>query len=385
MRRTHRPVRALCIGVVAVWGSFTGPPGAPAATAQQVIEIDLGAGRTIIDEQWRSMGSRVLALDRDRGILYVNDDEEPEGIMAFSLATGERIRTMLARRGDGPFEFSQGHTGMAVAPAGGLYVSGLLRVVEYDVNGDAVNSWRPRVPTSLLVCSFGGAPAVAAQYGVVRRGADGQDEGFGASVVMGTGIVAQTREQGLAMGDLLWDSRIACTDEAAYVVMSHGEGPDSVFVYRRDGGDGSLAVPTDFTEDLPECFQWGQFGSSATTPTGPTTPRVPCPTWNQNLYPSVDEQGNIALMGYHREIAGALVDPDTGCYAVLRKPNRDRAADVARIYQDSALVFTLDTGEGTVGGQATTIMYSGSASRVSLHPLRRASGEPCPGMLPSVN
>ena len=61
---------------------------APAAAAQQILEVDLSAGRTIIDDQWRSMGSIVLAVDHDRGILYVNDAEEPEGIMAFSLATG---------------------------------------------------------------------------------------------------------------------------------------------------------------------------------------------------------------------------------------------------------------------------------------------------------
>lgn len=53
------------------------------------------------------MGSVVLAIDHDRGILYVNDAEEPEGIMAFFLSTGERIRVLPAREGDGPHEFSQ--------------------------------------------------------------------------------------------------------------------------------------------------------------------------------------------------------------------------------------------------------------------------------------
>ena len=40
---------------------------APAAAAQQILEVDLSAGRTIIDDQWRSMGSVVLAVDRDGG------------------------------------------------------------------------------------------------------------------------------------------------------------------------------------------------------------------------------------------------------------------------------------------------------------------------------
>ena len=116
----------------------------PTAAAQQILEVDLSAGRTIIDDQWRSMGSIILAVDHDRGILYVNDAEEPEGIMAFSLATGERIRVLPAREGDGPHEFSQGHSGMTMGPAGRLYVSGLLRVIEFDSTGVPVSSWTPR-------------------------------------------------------------------------------------------------------------------------------------------------------------------------------------------------------------------------------------------------
>lgn len=53
---------------------------------------------------------------------------------------------------------------------------------------------------------------------------------------------------------------------------------------------------------------------------GVVLPERPCPTWNERLYPSLDDRGNIVLMGNHAEIAGALVNPETGCYAVLRKP-----------------------------------------------------------------
>ena len=86
---------------------------------------------------------------------------------------------------------------------------------------------------------------------------------------------------------------------------------------------------------------------------GVVLPDRPCPTWNQRLHPSLDGRGNIVLMGYHRAIAGAIVDPETGCYAVLRKSTPDPTLRVARIYADSALVFTRDaerTTEGGVGG-----------------------------------
>ena len=277
------------------------------------------AGRTIIDDQWRSMGSIILAVDHDRGILYVNDAEEPEGIMAFSLATGERIRVLPAREGDGPHEFSQGHTGMTMGPAGA-------------------------------------------------------DEGIGPSVVNGHVLMARDPEDAKAISVRIRNARIACTDDAAYVAMNYPEGPDTVFVYHLNGDEGRLPVPTEFTEDLPECTQQIRLSSGA------TLPDRPCPTWNQQLYPSLDDHGNIVLMGYHPAIAGAVADPETGCYAVLRKSTPDRTLRVARIYADSALVFTRDAERTTEAGVERTVVYSG-ANRVSLHGIRRVSGEGCAGMV----
>lgn len=162
--------RSLYIPLPAAVAALCATLCAPAAAAQQILEVDLSAGRTNIDDEWRSMGSVVLAVDHDRGILYVNDAEEPEGIMAFSLSTGERIRVLPALEGDGPHEFSQRHSGMTMGPGGRLYVSGVLRVVEFDSTGVPVSSWTPRAPTSKPVCNYGGQPAVPAQNGVIRRG-----------------------------------------------------------------------------------------------------------------------------------------------------------------------------------------------------------------------
>ena len=49
----------------------------------------------------------------------------------------ERIRVLPTREGDGPHEFSQGHSGMTMGPGGRLPVSRLLRVIEYDSTGRA--------------------------------------------------------------------------------------------------------------------------------------------------------------------------------------------------------------------------------------------------------
>ena len=98
-------------------------------------------------------------------------------------------------------------------------------------------------------------------------------------------LVARDREEGSAIRDRIWDARIACTDDAAHVAIEYPGSPDTVFVYHRNGEEGRLPVPTEFTEDLPECPQ------EVRLPSGATLSDRPCPTWNQRLGPSPDGRG----------------------------------------------------------------------------------------------
>lgn len=345
------------------------------ALAQQVLEIDLGVGRTVIDDPWRSMSSRVLALDEPRSVLYVNDAEEPEGIMVFSLETGEWLRTIAVPEGEGPREIPGGHRWMDVGKDGQLYVFGLTKVIEFDAVGAAVNSWLPTAPSSLRGCAFGDGAAIPTQRGVIRMSADGYD-GIGPDVVNSHVLSVSGVDEAWALTDLIRKAKIGCTTEAAYVAMAYPPpNPDTVFVYTMAGVEGRLSVPTEFTEDADKCIRRQHIA-------GRLIAEGPCPTWNHGLYPSVDGHGDIVLMGYHKEIAGAVIDPDTGCYAILRKPERDATLSVARVYADSVLVFTRDTTTRDLDGREATVLYR--SNRVSIHPLRRVSGEPCPGMLPSV-
>ena len=215
--------------------------------------------------------------------------------------------------------------------------------------------------------------------GVVRRGPDGTDEGIGPQVLDGHAIPAETRAEALAIGDRVWGARIACSGEAAYVVMENPEGPASVHVYHLDGGESSLMVPTDFTEDIIGCR------STIRTASGRIVSDTPCPTWNQRLFPSMDGRGNVFLASSDPHIAGAVVDPDTGCYAMLRMPRPDGTRAASRIYADSVLVFRDAVEQERRGNRTVNVVYSGGADQASLHPLRRISGEPCAGMLPSVS
>ena len=163
--------------------------------------------------------------------------------MAFSLQTGEWLRTIGTPRGDGPHEFSWGRKGIAIAPGGGLYVSGNLRVIEYSAEGTPVNSWRPEAPTLQRVCNLSGAPAVPTQGGVVRRGTEGMSERVGPVEAQGRRVGGNDIE---GVYRRLRSARIACHGSVAFVSMPFGAaGPDSLFVYELNGQHGRLTVPVE--------------------------------------------------------------------------------------------------------------------------------------------
>lgn len=298
--------------------------------------------------------------DWSRGILYVDDAEEPNGIMVFSLETGEWLRTIRTPRGDGPFEFSQGRQAFALAPDDHLFVSGMNRVITLDPNDSPISSWTPQAPMRRAVCDLDGKPTVPIPNGILRH----ETEVIGPEAALGHTIATTSIERGRALGITMALSRIACTEDRAFVVLSYEEGPDSVFAYRLNGEAERIAVPTDFTED------WGcQIAGR------------PCPPWSKNVQPSIDDRGNLALLGADWRTAGTVIDPDSGCYAMIQKnPATDMARIPVRVHGDSILVFQQDMEQGSGGFQ----VYMGSTNKVSIHPLRRISGEPCPGMLPSV-
>lgn len=349
---------------------------AAAADAQQILDIDFDAGRTIIDDEWRAMYSGIVAVDWERNILYVDDNQEPEGIMAFSLESGEWLRTIPTPAGEGPYEFPQGRSGIDLAPGGGLYVSGIARVVEYDPKGMPVRSWRPESVLGRRVCNFGGAPAVPYAGGVIRRGPGiGTDQAFGPGQANGSAAAAGAIDRHRALLTSRWDTRIACLDDVAYVAMSSEEGPESVFAYHRSSGGARVPVPVEGVSRRTGCTRHYEWGGRVV--------EEPCPHWSDGARLSIDDLGNIVLLGHDTETHGAIIDPGSGCHALIRNTTRGRHTPV-RIRADSVLVFHNPV-EVTEEDDRTVYHITGnSAYRVSMHALRRVSGEPCPGMLPSV-
>ena len=364
---------------VACWAAGWG-----AASAQQVLEIDYSAGRTIINDPWRAIQRR-SAIDHGQGVLYVLDAEEPEGVMSFSLATGEWIRTIMAPEGDGPRELPGGVEAMSVAPDGRLYVSGPVRVLEFDPRGEYLGHWTPRLAPRLdgAVCDLGGQPAVPTRNGVVRRGDDGPDEAIGENVVLLSGDPAdwETTDEFIDEAWRVQNARILCTPNAAFVVSEYGgmrsgrslsnpvPKPDSLAVfYYRSNREGRLPIPDGLAAD------------QALT-VGPLI--------------ETDNRGNIVLLGVSMVTLmgqeggfwnmGAVIDPESGCHAVIRNPERNMMQPrLLGVYQDSAVVVYRYREETTENGRRVITNHS-YANKVAIHPLRRVSGEPCRGMLPTVN
>lgn len=315
------------------------------------MEVDFTAGRTIIeDELRRDIDPHQIAVDWGRHALYVTDSEEPNGIMVFSLDTGEWIRTIATPRGEGPNEFPYRRRQMDISPTGGLYVSAYLSVVEFDLAGNPVGTWGFDSPPTMSVCNFGGAPAVPTQGGVVRRGRDSKDEGLGPIRADGRFVSFEEDESAETTTLRVARARIACAEDRAYVVMSYDVGPDSVFVYHRDGTEDMIVLPSE--DDDPSL---------------------------RMLNPSLDGRGNLVLFGLGSRFHGVIINPSSGCHTMVR--NRTKLHYVPmRVHADSVLVFHSHVSERRVDGQIVH-SYRATAKGVSMRPLRRVSGDPCSGML----
>ena len=336
--------------------------------AQEVVKIDTESGRTIIDDEWRSMYRGLAAVDWDRKLLYVSDREEPDGIMVFSLETGEHVRTISTPRGDGPQELKDGRQGIAIKPDGGTYISGYLRVLEFDPAGNYLANWSPVRMPSQRVCDFGGAPAVATQGGVLRRGPNGEDQVLGSVGEGGEYIRATTVAEGIRIGTmLLAETHIVCTDDAAYVVAAQEEGPATVTIYRLDGSVDSLEVPVEGASSRP-CTIAGE----------------PCPHWSRRARVSLDDHDNLVILGADSRTHGSIINPETGCYALIHADG-NRLFAPAAIHADSALVFyDFVTETRDSQGRIRRNIRPNSSPKIAMHPIRRYSGEPCEGILPNV-
>lgn len=335
---------------------------ATAGLAQEAFRITYEQGRTVIDDPWRAIDPGRYTIDHTAGVLYVNDLEEPDGIMAFDLSTGEWMRTYSVPQGGGPREL-EGLGGAVPAPSGGLYVWAYPKALHFDAMATVVGDWRPEAPTVWMdLCVFGGEPTVPIPGGLVRRGTGGLDERIGPSPSESSDLQVETVDELRALLESVIGTRLACAEHSAFVLPGPATGADSIFVYSRSGLEGGLSVPPELL-DAPTRAMHGRLDLLAD-----------------------DGRGNLVLLGrdHFGEVPGALMDPESRCYALVRNPRLQLYRQFVGIHADSALVFHWDHEEEVRNGERIVHVHD-RANRVSLHPLESLGGaEPCPRILPSV-
>ena len=336
---------------------------ATAGLAQEAFRITYERGRTVIDDPWRAIDPGRYAIDHTAGVLYVNDLEEPDGIMAFDLSTGERLQTYSVPQGEGPREL-KGLGGVVLGPAGGLYVWSYPRALHFDAQAAFVGDWRPGAPEVWMdLCVFGGEPTVPMRGGLIRRGPGGRDEKIGPGPSERTDPQAANLEEAVAQIQNVVGTRLACGEHSAFVLPGRGAGADSILVYSRSGLEGRLPVPSELIE-VPTRAMHGRLDLLAN-----------------------DGRNNLVLLGmdHFGEVPGALMDPESQCYAVIRNPRFQLYRQFVGIHAESAVVFHWDHEEEIRDGERI-VHVRDRANRVSLHPLESlGGGEPCPRILPSVS
>ncbi len=142
------------------------------AAAQQILEVDLDAGRKLAGGPEYSFNSDNAVVDYGRRLVLVTEAADPLAVTAYSLDDG-LVQHVFGggRAGDGPGELTQ-VLATAVGPSG-VFVLGPGRVLHWSWSGALLHQWRLPLPPDAL-CALNDRPAVPLQHGgVVFRGDDG--------------------------------------------------------------------------------------------------------------------------------------------------------------------------------------------------------------------
>ncbi len=283
--------------------------------AQAVLELDLQAGRTVVDDPYyvfnpfgavdydrrlvyvvastaRTGVMRFLAAENDRRLVYAVELADPMVAQAYSLADGSVVGTYGGREGEGPGEVLW-IEGLAASPDGVL-MGGRGTVVHWRLSGEMISTWRPTSPMVREVCFSHGRPVVAAQKGVVVRAENGR------SVAVGNGAaspVVQAQVGADPHAASARDVRMACVGSVAYVLAG-----DVITGYGAGASPQPIPVP-------PEIAEVARRRRATSDPrSGVLAPY-------SALF--ADDRGRLVVTVLDRAVTGAVIDPAGGCYELF--------------------------------------------------------------------
>ncbi len=337
---------------------------APETAAQQILEVDMDAGRELVGGIEYLFDSRTAAVDYDRRLVLVSEAADPLAVTAWSLDDGS-VRDVFGggRPGDGPGELA-GVQATAVGPDG-VFVAGFGRVLHWSWSGALLHQWRPTAPGAHAVCALNSRPAVPLHpRGLVFRGDDGESVALGGEASARLDWDRKRPDDLLSSYSAYSSTLMTCADSAAYVLHSAGH---TLTEYKTRAEPRLIAMPAELAEAARKKME------SST----------------QNAFSSgysqlfLADDGRLVVMTKAYGLAGAVVDRATGCYALLKNKPDPPVWSYVGMFADSLVTL-----EGS--RQPTTMVVDGKERRVFVgdethifvRPVRPASGVPCdPGGL----
>ncbi len=333
--------------------------GAAATAAQQVLDVDMDAGRELAGgAEYSFRGDPIM--DYGRRLVLVSEAADPLAVTAYSLEDGS-VRAVFGggRAGDGPGELTQVDA-TAVGPEG-VYVAGGGRVLYWSWQGALLHQWKPSTPLTIDLCALRGRPAVPLQHGgLVFRDDDGESvvlDGEARTEMDWTGV--RTNEEAFRVIHAYHSNMMACNDSAAYVLA----GASHALTEHKVGAEPRwVPMPPELVEAAR--MRMNRSSESHFFP------------GYRDLFLAEDGRLVITTFGHW---AGVVVDPATGCYALMRNRNAPVGWSYAGMFGDS--VVTLEGSRqpttGMVDGQRRAV-YSTEETHIFVRPVRPVSGEPCP-------
>ena len=329
--------------------------------AQQRLKIDHATGREIANDSMRAMRTDNASIDHRKGIIYVEDPEHPVAAMAFSLEDGRLIRVYGGKVGDGPGEMRLRYGFFMAATDIGILLASGDRVLHFDSAGKLAWDWRPKAARVEGVCVIAGSPVVQQWEGrslALRRRADGSSAAFGQH---------RWRDHRAFGSEEKWNffgPDITCVGDVLYV-LDQNEG---IFGYAGDGRTFRVPLPGALVAA-------GERRHSPLVGEGGGGRRQ----WHRPRYERIfhNGDGDLIVLARYRRFVGAVIDPETGCYALIEEDEWKKSRVVAGVFRGNAVVFQKATEKRLVDGRTATVIYPG-AHTMALRPLKLMGGEPCP-------
>ncbi len=322
-----------------------------------LLEIDYSSGRQVVG-RWEHGFPAIADVDHQRGLIYLGQATEPFAAVAYSLEDGSILGVHGGQQQRDDSGRQQRSKALAATP-NGVALADDVQINYWDSRGLLARAWRPGVPGIPSVCWWMGEPAVPLPGGVLRRDEDGLGTVYGDQ-----GPWEALQALGEAESSLRHDSHIACVEDVAYVLDERLKG------FALDGRTFEIPIPVALEE------------TSVRRRAAPSI--VPILDGYANTlsrpYSGLfdDGKGRLVIVLWASDIIGAIVDPQTGCQAILLDRGPRRASRrLIGMYRDSVVVVGSSVVERVLHGVRTKVIDP-NAYGIALHPLAMIGGKPCP-------